>query len=178
MRNKALIVVVSAAMVLGGLAAAGPAQAATTGGTPVTIQVTGGALNISVPAGPVSLGSVSASSSAQTVSASLGTVSVTDGRGGTAGWVATASGVAFTGPQTISVSATGLSSYTATTASVVGTAVVADTDLDALSPGGVVQTATGVVGINSATWSPTISVTVPANALAGTYSSTITHSVS
>lgn len=32
-------------------------------------------------------------------------------------------------------------------------------------------------GINSATWNPTIHLTIPGNALAGTYSSTITHSV-
>ena len=160
------------------MAAAGPAQADTTGATPITIEVTGGPLNISVPAGPVSLGSVGASTSPQTVTAFLGTVSVTDVRGGTAGWVVTASAVDFTGPQNISVSAPGLSSYTTPAASVIGTADVAGSNLNALYPGGVVQTATGVVGVNAATWNPTISMTIPANALAGTYSSTVTHSVS
>jgi hypothetical protein len=32
--------------------------------------------------------------------------------------------------------------------------------------------------LNSASWNPTISVTVPANALVGTYGTSITHSVS
>ena len=89
-----------------------------------------------------------------------------------------ANAVDFSGPQNISVSAPGLSSYTAPAASVIGTADVAGSNLNGLYPGGVVQTATGVVGVNAATWNPTISVTIPANALAGTYSSTITHSVS
>jgi hypothetical protein len=102
---------------------------------------------------------------------------VTDGRGGTAGWTATASAVDFTGPQNISVSAPGSSSYTTPSASVSGTATVTASDLNPLYPPGPVQVATGVSGINSATWNPTIHLTVPANALAGTYSSTITHSV-
>ena len=98
-------------------------------------------------------------------------------RGGTAGWTATASAVDFTGPQNISVSAPGSSSYTTPAASVSGTATVTASDLNPLYPPGPVQVATGVNGINSATWNPTIHLTVPGNALAGTYSSTITHSV-
>jgi hypothetical protein len=43
---------------------------------------------------------------------------------------------------------------------------------------GTVQTATAVVGVNTATWNPSIAVTLPAGAQAGTYSATITHSVS
>ena len=38
-------------------------------------------------------------------------------------------------------------------------------------------TATGITGDNSATWSPTISVTVAGGMAAGVYSATITHSV-
>jgi pectin methylesterase-like acyl-CoA thioesterase len=33
-------------------------------------------------------------------------------------------------------------------------------------------------GVNSASWNPTVSVVVPANAPGGTYTATITHSVS
>ncbi|SEF11189.1 hypothetical protein SAMN04489740_4077 [Arthrobacter alpinus] len=178
MRKKAIVMVIAAGWVVGGLAIAGPAQADTIGGTPITIQVTGGPLNISVPAGPVSLGSVGASLNAQTVTADLGIVGVTDVRAGTAGWVVTASAVDFTGPQNISVSEPGLSSYTPSSASVIGVATVTGTNLDALYPGGVVETATAVTGVNSATWHPSISVTIPADALAGTYSSVLTHSVS
>jgi len=46
-----------------------------------------------------------------------------------------------------------------------------------LYPAGPVETATGVSGNNTAAWNPTITVTIPANALAGTYSTTISHSV-
>ncbi|MEV6995955.1 hypothetical protein AB0N87_43740 [Streptomyces sp. NPDC093228] len=105
---------------------------------------------------------------------------MTDQRGGTAGWTATAQAVDFTGPNntTISVSAPNSSTYHAPQASVIGTATVTPSDLSPLYPPGPVQTATGVSGSNSATWNPTISITVPANSLAGTYTSTITHSVS
>ena len=37
--------------------------------------------------------------------------------------------------------------------------------------------ATATVGNNSATWNPTVVVTVPSSAVVGTYSGTITHSV-
>ncbi|WP_424706747.1 hypothetical protein [Kitasatospora acidiphila] len=153
------------------------AFASGSGTTPVTIQIAAGTLDITVPTNSVSLGLVSVSSSPQTVSSQLGAVSVTDGRGGTAGWTVTASAVDFTGPQSISVSAPNSSSYTSPTATVTGTAIVTNSNLTPLYPPGPVQVATGVSGINTATWNPTISVTLPANALAGTYSSTITHSV-
>lgn len=100
-----------------------------------------------------------------------------DNRGGTTGWVVTANGTDFTGPQSISVSAPGSSSYNTPSATVTGNAIVTASNLSPLYPPGPVQTATSVSGINSAVWNLTISVTVPADALAGTYSSTITHSV-
>ncbi len=39
-------------------------------------------------------------------------------------------------------------------------------------------TATGITGNNSATWIPTIHVTVPGGTVAGVYTGAITHSVS
>ncbi len=147
--------------------------------TPVTLEVTGGGLGITVPAGPVDLGSTAVSSSPQTVTSQLGNVTVTDQRGATADWTVTAQAVDFAGPNntTISVSAPNSSTYHAPQASVIGTATVTPHDLSPMYPPGPVQTATGVSGTNSATWNPTISITVPANSLAGTYNSTITHSV-
>jgi hypothetical protein len=94
------------------------------------------------------------------------------------GWIATAAATDFTGPQVVSMSAPGVSSYQAGSVTVTGTAAVASTNLTALYPAGAVETATNVIGINSASWDPTISILVPANALVGTYSTTITHSVS
>jgi hypothetical protein len=43
---------------------------------------------------------------------------------------------------------------------------------------GTVQTATAVIGVNTATWNPSIGVVIPAGAVAGSYTATITHSVS
>ena len=102
---RRMTIATATALFIGGagvLALAVPASAAT---TPVTVQVTGGALGIGAPIGPVSLGTASGSSSAQTVTGSLGPVLVTDLRAGVAGWVATAGSTSFTGPQTISGSA-------------------------------------------------------------------------
>jgi hypothetical protein len=140
-------------------------------------EVSGGALSITVPVGLVNLGSAIASASSQTVSGVLGAVKVTDTRGGTAGWEATAGATSFTGPQTIDLSVIGSSSYVTPLATVTGTVTVTPGNLDHLNPPGTVQVASGVNGTNTATWNPTISVTIPAGALAGMYSTTITHSV-
>jgi hypothetical protein len=167
-----------AAGTLAALAVPGPASAQTTGNTPVTIEVTGGALNINVPTGPVNLGSVTSGANPQTVSAQLGDVTVTDDRDGATGWTVTANGVDFTGPQSISVSAAGSSSYVPGPIGTTGTVTATGSTLTPLYPPGPVVTATGVSGLNTATWDPTISVTVPGGALTGTYTSTITHDVS
>ena len=172
---RKMIIASAAALFIGGagvLALAVPASAAT---TPVTVEVTGGALAISAPAGPVSLGTAPGSSSAQTVTGSLGLVVVSDLRAGVAGWVATAGSTSFVGPQTILGSA---ATYTPGTAVVVGIATVTPLSLASMITPGTVQTATAVLGVNTATWNPSIAVTLPAGAQAGTYSATITHSVS
>jgi hypothetical protein len=178
MRTK--IIASAAALFIGGagvLTLAVPAFAATASNSPVTVEVTGGALSISAPTQSVDLGSRVSSASAQTVSAQLGNVAVTDNRAGTVGWTATASATDFTGPQTISTTTFGLVVYTAPQATVTGTATVTPSTESTLNTGGPVQGATNVSGSNTATWSPTIAVTIPANALAGTYSTSITHSV-
>ena len=68
--------------------------------------------------------------------------------------------------------------YTPGTATVVGHATVTPISLTAMTTAGTVQTATAVIGVNTATWNPSIAVTIPAGAVAGTYNATITHSVS
>jgi hypothetical protein len=155
----------------GVLAVAGPASAAP---STATFQVTGGTLDIAVPAS-VDLGSVTASSAAQSLTnVALGAVTVTDGRGVSSGWVATASATDFTGPQSLA----GAIVYSPTAASATNATVTAAADQTLTTSAATVQTATLAVGVNSATWNPTVTVTIPANALAGTYSSTITQSVS
>jgi len=168
----------AAALLIGGAAVltfAAPAFAATVADTPVTVQITGGALGISAPAGPVNLGSAAASADVQTVTGLLGLVAVTDLRAGIAGWVATAGSSAFTGPTALLGSA---AAYAPGTAVVTGTATVTATNLASMITPGTTQTATAVLGVNTATWNPSITVTLPAGAQAGTYGATITHSVS
>ncbi|RFA12832.1 hypothetical protein B7R22_14890, partial [Subtercola boreus] len=124
----------------------------------MTIEVGGGSLDITVPGASVDLGSVAVSAAAQTVSAPLGAVTVSDTRGGVLGWTATAGATDFTGPQNISVSGVGTSSYTSPNAATTGASDVAASNLTALYPAAPVQTASGVNGINTATWVPVISV--------------------
>jgi hypothetical protein len=175
MRKTSLAVGFAATFVLA-VGFAGPATA-DSGSTPVTLEVTGGALSIAVPTGTVSLGSLSESTSSQTATANLGTVTVTDNRGGTTGWAVDASANDFVGPQTISVNGAATSGYTSPAATSTNNVNVTASNLAGLYPGGIVQTGTGVTGANVASWNPTISVLVPGSVLAGTYSSSVTHSV-
>ena len=169
--RKSLAILPLLVCAAGVLAVAGPASAAP---STATFEVTGGTLDIAVPAS-VDLGSVTASSAAQALTnVALGAVTVTDGRGVSSGWVATASATDFTGPQTLA----GASVYSPTAASATNATVTAAADQTLTTSAATVQTATLAVGVNSATWNPTVTVTIPANALAGTYSSTITQSVS
>ena len=176
---RKMIIATATALFLGGAGVATfavPAFAATAADTPVTVEITGGGLAISVPAA-ADLGTAAASPSAQTVTGSLGLVVVSDLRGGILGWVATAGSTSFTGSSGGTISA-GTMTYTPGTAVVVGIATVTPISLTAMTTPGTVQTATAVLGVNTATWDPSIAVTLPAGAQAGTYSATVTHSVS
>ncbi|MHA6784272.1 hypothetical protein ACVGOW_25240 [Pseudonocardia saturnea] len=159
------------------LAAAGTASADVTVPTPLTFQITGGALAITAPAGPVSLGSAQTSPLAQDISSPLGNVTVTDLRGGVAGWVASAISTAFTAAApTPAVPASALD-YTTPAATVTGPATVTPSSAVGLAGANVVQTATGVTGSHTAVWNPTLTVHVPAGAQVALYSATLTQSV-
>jgi hypothetical protein len=150
-----------------------PAAAA----TPTTFQLTAGGISISAPTASVSLGIQSVSASTSTVSGQLGVVTVTDQRGGTTAWVASVIVSAFTpttGPATTAIAANKVS-YSAGTVTEVGvtTTQPGTTDLTGVSP--VVNGAS--TGLSSASWDPTITVVLPANAQPGVYSATVTHSV-
>jgi hypothetical protein len=179
---RKMIIAAATALFIGGagvLTFAAPAFAATgpPGPTGVTVQILGGDLDISAPIGPVNLGTTAASSSTQTVTGSLGPVVVSDLRAGFLGWVATAGSTSFTGTTGPTISAATMS-YTPGTAVVVGIATVTPISLAAMTTASTVQTATAVIGVNTATWNPSIGVLIPAGAVAGTYTATITHSVS
>ena len=161
---------------------ASPAQAATTGDTTTTFTVQAGALSIAVPAS-AAVGSGTPGSS---FSGQLGAVTVTDTRALlTASWTATVSSTDFTtgggtAAETIAKANVSYWSGLATSTSGVGvftpgqaTAVQAQS----LSVPRTAFTLTAGTGNNTAAWNPTLVVSVPAAAVGGTYTGTVTHSV-
>ena len=150
---------------------------ATGADTTATFTLTAGALSISAPTGSVSLATQVVSASPSTISGQLGVVTVTDQRGGATSWVASVIVTAFTpttGPAVTAIAADKVS-YAAGTITQVGVTATkpATTDLTGVSP--VVNGAS--TGLSTASWNPTISVLLPANAQPGVYTATITHSV-
>jgi hypothetical protein len=148
-----------------------PATAATT----MTFTLTAGALSISTPTVTAVLGSEVASTTATSISGSLGVVTVTDQRGGVTTWTTSAIATAFIPPSGPADPASNVS-YAAgpitVSATVVATAVNA-TDLTGTS-----TVVTGAsTGISTASWNPIITVIIPANFAPNTYSATITQSV-
>jgi hypothetical protein len=168
-------IVTVAGLVLPGF---GPAGASTTGSTTATFSIVSGALSISVPAS-ANLGSVS--SGATVLSALLGNVQVVDARASTSGsWTATVSSTSFTTgggttAETIpdgdvtydpgnAIASTGTGTFTPGAGGALGAAITA-------------FSAASEVGSTSVTWDPQVTVTIPAAAVSGTYTGTITHSV-
>ena len=151
---------------------------ADTATTEVVVTLIGGVLSITAPAASVPLGSDQASPVSETIlTGPLGSVQVLDARLGTAGWVASVISTALTpvpGGPTIGAAQI---SYTVGDITKVGTATYAATPRPNLTGNLPTVTATGVTGNNSATWIPTIGVTVDGNKAAGVYTGTITHSV-
>jgi len=154
-----------------------PASAATSGVTPTSLDVTAGALSITVPTAPVNLGATVNSVVGSTIVGALGVVRVEDARGAPAGssWVATAISTAFT-PAGATIAAS-LVGYTAGPITQAGTAVYTANNPTHLEGAIAVVTASGITGVNSATWNPNIDIRVPGGAIVGNYTGTITHSV-
>ena len=147
-------------------------------GCTVTVAVVAGPLSMTAP-GFASLGSAAPGG---TLRASLGTVQVTDDRGFGASWTATVSATSFaTGVgsalETIPVGdgQYNISALATTTGSATFTPV-SSTRLSTRSKP--VVSATNVAGNTAVTWNPTVVVTIPGSAIAGSYTATITHSVS
>ena len=147
--------------------------------TITAVVVVTGVLSITAPASA----GLGATAPGGTVSAGLGTVQVTDNRGSLAvSWTATVSSTSYTtgggtAAETIPVPDARylISGFTATT----GSATFTPTPVTQMSTAAqAVVTATNVAGSNSASWNPVVQVAVPGAAVAGTYSATITHSVS
>jgi hypothetical protein len=175
MRKRALLVVIAVGMFAFGIAV--PASAVA-GASTATITVSGGVLAISVPTDAGNLGSRPDSVDGGTISGPLGQVQVSDARSAAAGsgWVASVISSAFTPPAGPAIPASAVG-YTAGPITKVGTATYTANDPGDLTAVVAAVTATGITGDNSATWNPTITVTVAGGMAAGIYSATITHSV-
>lgn len=162
------------------LATAQPAAAEQSAVSSASVTLEAGGLSISAPLDAGNLGTKSNGVGAVTISGPLGTVTVTDSRGAPegSGWVASAISTAFDspGPPAASIGA-GFVGYTAGTIGKTGTATYTANDPATLSGVSPVVTATAITGDNTASWNPTIKVSVAADMPAGVYIGTITHSV-
>jgi len=152
--------------------------AADTDVTDGTVVITGGALRITAPADAGVLGQRGFNTTSGTVHGSLGRVKVTDNRGAApgSGWVASVVSTSLRGPGKSTIPAATVG-YSVGKISRVGQATYRAHDQSDISELVPVVTATGVSGDNTATWSPTIAVRVPGGTRAGTYATTVTHSV-
>jgi hypothetical protein len=157
------------------LIAATASMAGASGATPMSFTLTAGALSISTPTLNADLGSQVSSTTSSTISGALGVVTVTDQRGGTTTWTASAIATAFTptaGP------ADPASNVSYTSGTITQSATVVATAINVSNLTGVSTVVTGAsTGISTASWNPTISVVVPANFAPGVYTATITQSV-
>ena len=177
--HKRLALVASLASAATVLLAAAPADAA----QGVTFTLTAGALTVSDPANKA-LGTVATGTAS--ITNTLGSTSVTDNRGALLGtWTSTVASTDFTtGGATADETITKdlVSYYSGAATAFTGVAVLVPgqaTVLNAqdMSVSRTAFSATGVVGNNSATWNPTVIVSIPSDSVAGTYSGTITHSI-
>ncbi|MFF2548938.1 hypothetical protein ACFVUY_41150 [Kitasatospora sp. NPDC058063] len=150
----------------------GLAGAAADPSTTVTFTVTSGALSMSVPAS-TALGSGAPGTQ---ISSPIGPVTVTDDRALlSASWTVTASETDFTnGSSTVPATR---ATYTVGTVTTTGTITVTPTNVTLSNSPQVVVTGSAGVGDNTASWDPTVGVSVPASAIGGTYTGTLTHSV-
>lgn len=145
--------------------------------TTVTFTVTSGALSMSAPA-TAALGS---GAPGTTISGALGAVTVTDDRALlSATWTVTVSSSDFTTggstpAETIPATDVGYDPGTVTTT---GTVTATSTPVTLSGTAQPVEVGTAGVGDNTASWDPTVAVAVPASAVGGTYTGTVTHSVS
>jgi hypothetical protein len=178
--RKSHFTLLGIALLAGGtiLPAAGPAMAAGTGSTTTTFSIVSGSLAISVPA-TASLGSVA--SGATVITALLGNVQVVDARASTAGsWTATVSSSSFltgggTPAETVPSSDVFYDAGQAIATS--GTGTFTPGTPAALTAAVTAFSASSEVGSTSVTWDPQITIQIPAAAVSGTYTGTITHSV-
>jgi hypothetical protein len=151
---------------------AGAAMADGTGDTVATFTLVGGSLDVTVAA---SAALTDGAPGAASVTGSLGAVGISDTRGSTLGWIVSAASSTFVdGAGSVS---TGVSYDSG--AATASTGTVTTTTEGATSITTVAQVAAGTLasGNNTASYSSTLTVGLPGNALAGDYEGTVTTSV-
>jgi hypothetical protein len=145
--------------------------------TTVTFAVTSGALTMTAPAA-ADLGS---GAPGTTIIGEIGTTTVTDNRALlSASWNATASATDFTtGAATTNetIPATDVD-YAPGTITTTGGITATPHDITLDHEAQLVVAGTAGVGKNTASWDPTLTVHVPVQAVTGTYTGTLTQSVS
>lgn len=173
-----------AALVMTALLVPGIGQASTS----TTLTLGGGSLILSDPAS-ANLGSEVSSPTGTSLSAHLGTTTVTDSRGSIAGWSVSISSTAFSDGATPAPDTIPASKFRVYIAAADGPTVTAgvavpvtthSTSVTALtlstSPQSLLSaTATGS---NTVTYNPTVIATLDSTVIAGTYTGTITQTVS
>jgi hypothetical protein len=145
--------------------------------TTVTVDVKGGTLDIAVPADALTF---ALTEPGQVATGELTGITVNDTRAATVGWVASVNIEEFTSETVAAAIPAENFTYTAsnTTVKTGNSTVVAAPSAVAGGPSAsAVQTATAVVGNNSATWGATVELLIPTQALAANYTATLTHSV-
>lgn len=174
--NRRLIAMSSATIGAAVLLAASTGTAsAAVGDTTTTFSINGGALSVTMQ---TTATLTNASSGTTSVSGNLGAVSVTDNRGGTANWSVNASSTVFKTAVLSTPTSNGVS-YNAGIVSETGTITIADGTAVALTATAAkVAGPTSITGNNTASWNPTLTVSLPSNALAGDYSGTVNTSIS
>ena len=153
-------------------------SAAAPGETTATVTLTGGVLSMTVQADAGNLGTLPNVVESRVISGALGEVQVNDARSAASGgWIVSVISTAFiptVGGPTIAASLIGYSVGPITQTGTVTLEKNDPTSLEGVTPA---ITATGITGDNSATWDPTINVTVESGMASAVYAGTITHSV-
>jgi uncharacterized repeat protein (TIGR01451 family) len=147
-----------------------------------SLTIVAGALSISVPASAT----LPTASPGGTTSGQLGTVTVTDTRGsGPASWTATVSATAFItggGSAAETIPLAGTSYWSGPAIAVTGTGTVTPGQPTAAAAINLSSARTAFSlgagsSLNSVSWKPALVISVPAAAVGGVYTATITHSV-
>jgi hypothetical protein len=153
-----------------------PAFADNSGDTDTTFTLNGGTIDVAVSA-TASL--TAAYSGVAAVSGQLGLVTVTDARGDTLGWTTSAKSSVFSSTRGVFTTDSTAVSYNSGNVNKTGTVTAAGTGPTLLSPiaDTAVVSGTAVHGNNTASWNPTLTVSLPSDSLAGDYDGTVTTSV-